>query len=175
MEVVNQGAIRHVASHRMACSVAPFVPLVFYFFRQKKLWGYTFFPTLSSTVFKCFCWVLVFYSNPFFFLYPFLHTGSLEERGLHKSISLWPSTSGDNTRRGQDEQLAQTYSLPPVVARFFPTVYPFTQLCPPPSETVVITEGENHKLLPVRSPVTDGEQGLLPSTENHGSEPGGPV
>ncbi|XP_077303959.1 solute carrier family 23 member 3 [Lithobates pipiens] len=101
--------------------------------------------------------------------------GSLEERGLHKSISLWLSISGDNTRRGQEEQLAHTYGLPPVVARLFPTVYPFTQLCPPPSETVVITEGEDHKLLPVSAPVTDGEQGLLPRTENCGSGTGGYV
>ncbi|XP_018410410.1 PREDICTED: solute carrier family 23 member 3 [Nanorana parkeri] len=83
---------------------------------------------------------------------------TLKERGLHESISLWPPTFGENTLRGQEEQLANAYSLPPVVARFFPTVYPFNQLCPPPSETEVITVGEDHKLLPVRAPVTDGEQ-----------------
>nr|DBA19649.1 TPA: hypothetical protein GDO54_015452 [Pyxicephalus adspersus] len=115
----------------------------------------------------------IFLGGLFSFILDNTIEGSLEERGLHKSISLWPASFGDNTRRGQEKQLAQAYGLPPLVARFFPTVYPFNQLCPPPSETVLIAEGEDHKLLPVRAPAADSEQACLRSTENCGSASGG--
>ncbi|KAM5124843.1 solute carrier family 23 member 3 [Mantella aurantiaca] len=106
----------------------------------------------------------IFLGGLFSFILDNTVEGSLEERGLHDNVSLWPL--GDNTRRGQEEQLAQAYGLPPALARFFPAVYPFNQLCPAPCEPAVMAEGEDHKLLPGGAPASDGEGAWLRSAEN---------
>ncbi|XP_068103499.1 solute carrier family 23 member 3 [Hyperolius riggenbachi] len=96
--------------------------------------------------------------------------GSLEERGLHKNVSLWPSASKDTSRKGMEKQMAQAYSLPPALCRLFPAMYPFTQLCPPLLDPAADVEGEDHKLLSLGAAETDVELKWVQSTENCGSE-----
>ncbi|XP_063788382.1 solute carrier family 23 member 3 [Pseudophryne corroboree] len=80
--------------------------------------------------------------------------GSLQERGLHTSISLWHATSTEDVHRGMKKELAQAYELPTALARHFPAVYPCNQLCALPSDSVVIAVGEDDKLLMTRDPAT---------------------
>ncbi|KAG9471374.1 hypothetical protein GDO78_015067 [Eleutherodactylus coqui] len=93
--------------------------------------------------------------------------GTLEERGLQSKIS-WVSTSKEKPHSSVETELAQAYGFPPVLACLLPATYPFTHLCPPPGRTVVITEGEDDKLL-TRPPMTDIELGCIRHIDSPGA------
>ncbi|KAM9305043.1 solute carrier family 23 member 3 [Gastrophryne carolinensis] len=103
----------------------------------------------------------IFLGGVFSFILDNTVEGTLEERGVHKSTLLWPFTFSDPTRRGQEEEMAQAYGLPCTLSHLIPTMYPFNQLCPPPSESVAIAQGEEHKLLSIEATASDAEQGRV--------------
>ncbi|MEE6488915.1 hypothetical protein FKM82_015433 [Ascaphus truei] len=100
--------------------------------------------------------VPVFLGALFSFILDNTVAGTLQERGLHSNLALWPPGSGDGTPRGREEELARAYGLPPALTRLFPAVYPCSQLCPPPPERGPAGEGEGDKLL--TPPGTDPER-----------------
>ncbi|XP_018094231.1 solute carrier family 23 member 3 isoform X2 [Xenopus laevis] len=87
-------------------------------------------------------------------------TGTLLERGLHSGFKLWVPATGEDTPKARQEELAKTYSLPSALTRHLPTVYPFSQLFPPPYVSLEGSgEVEAEKLLTAKPSIKDPELG----------------
>ncbi|XP_040297243.1 solute carrier family 23 member 3 [Bufo bufo] len=110
----------------------------------------------------------IFLGGLFSFILDNTVEGTLKERGLQSNVSAWDLSFKEETHKNQEGELAQTYELPPVLACRLPATYPFTQLCPPPTKSIAIAEGEDDKLL-TAPPVVDIELGCMRSTDTSGA------